>query len=72
MVSELVDFWKKNIPEVFELLISDEFFLPFSELMEREIFTKKRHENKVTFADAKKVREILIEKRVLRSLFVSR
>ena len=67
-----MDFWKKNIPEVFELLISDEFFLPFSELMEREIFTKKRHENKVTFADAKKVREVFIESNnLLRLIFSS-
>lgn len=59
LVSGLVQFWEKNTPETFSVLISDEFFLPFSELMEREIFTKKRHEKKVTFSDAKKTREIL-------------
>mgnify|MGYP006371715889 CR=1 FL=1 len=72
LVSELVNFWKRNTSEVFELLISDEFFLPFSELMEREIFTKKRHENKVTFGDVKKVREVLIESNnLLRLIFSS-
>lgn len=40
--------------------------------MDREIFTKKRHENKVTFADAKKVREVLIESNnLLRLIFSS-
>ncbi len=72
VVSELVDFWKKEIPLIFQFLLSDSFFLPFSELMEREIFTKKRHEKKVTFGDVKKVREVLMERKILRSLFFSR
>lgn len=59
-VVELVNFWKKEIPEIFSMLVSDVFFLPFSELMEREIFTKKRHEKKVTFGDVKKTREIFL------------
>lgn len=59
-VNELVDFWKKENPGIFDILVSDAFFLPFSELMEREIFTKKRHEKKVTFGDVKQTREILI------------
>ncbi len=60
-IVELVNFWKNEIPETFNILISDEFFLSFSELMDREIFSKKRHEKKVTFSDVKKLREILIE-----------
>ncbi|NRH20426.1 hypothetical protein HOO68_00060 [Candidatus Gracilibacteria bacterium] len=72
LLSDLISFWRNNIPEVFDILVSDEFFLPFSELMDREIFTKKRHENKVTFADAKKVREVLIESNnLLRLIFSS-
>lgn len=59
-ISGIVDFWKAKVPEVLATLVSDEFFLPFSLLMEREIFTKKRHENKVTFSDVKKTREILL------------
>ena len=55
-VSALVEFWKKEIPEILATLVSDAFFLPFSLLMEREIFTKKRHEKKVTFSDVKKTR----------------
>ncbi len=61
LVSGLVHFWKEKIPEILQVLISDEFFLPFSELMEREIFTKKRHEKKVTFSDVKKVREVMVQ-----------
>lgn len=72
IVFDLISFWKKSTSEVFELLISDEFFLPFAELMEREIFTKKRHENKVTFGDVKKVREVLVEpNNLLRLIFSS-
>ena len=54
--THLVDFWKSHDYTLLEVLISDEFFLPFSQLMEREIFSKKRHEKKVSFADAKIVR----------------
>lgn len=59
LLSELVEFWKKEIPQVFVTLVSDGFFLPFSELMEREIFTKKRHDKKVTFGDAKKTKDVM-------------
>ena len=55
---DLLDFWKLHNPATLEILISDDFFLPFSRLMEREIFSKKRHEKKVSFADAKIAREI--------------
>lgn len=63
-VSELVDFWKVKFPEILATLVSDDFFLPFSELMNREIFTKKRHENKVTFSDVK-IAKISINKLLL-------
>lgn len=69
VVSGIVDFWNKKSPEILTILISDDFFVPFSELMNREIFTKKRHETKVTFSDVKKTREILIEKGILLFLF---
>lgn len=68
-VMELVNFWKGEIPKTFNILISDEFFLSFSLLMDREIFSKKRHEKKVTFSDVKKVREVLIEDKNLLLLF---
>lgn len=56
ILGDLMNYWKKYIPELLETLTSDAFFLPFSELMSREIFSKKRHEKKVTFSDAKMVR----------------
>lgn len=69
LVTELVNFWKNEIPETFNILISDEFFLSFSELMDREIFSKKRHEKKVTFSDVKRLRQILNQDGILKYLF---
>jgi hypothetical protein len=59
-IAVLVDYWKGEFPEILEVLISDNFFLPFSFLMKEEIFSKKRHDKKVSFRDAKKTREIII------------
>lgn len=59
ILGDLVNYWRKNIPELLETLTSDIFFLPLSELMDREIFSKKRHEKKVTFSDAKAIRDRL-------------
>ncbi len=56
LISTLVSYWKQETPKLLETLTSDVFFIPFSELMSREIFSKKRHEKKVTFSDAKIVR----------------
>lgn len=69
LVTELVNSWKNEIPETFNILISDEFFLSFSELMDREIFSKKRHEKKVTFSDVKRLRQILNQDGILKYLF---
>lgn len=69
LVTELVNFWKNEIPETFNILISDEFFLSFSELMDQEIFSKKRHEKKVTFSDVKRLRQILNQDGILKYLF---
>lgn len=60
IVGNLLEYWSTKIPNILTLLISDEFFLPFAEIMEREVFSKKRHENKVSFVDAKSTREILV------------
>lgn len=46
-----------------DILLTDEFFIPFTELMEREVFTRKRHESKVNYSDAKRIREVLIEEK---------
>jgi hypothetical protein len=72
LLLDLIAFWKRDSINCIDNLISDTFFLPFQELMNREIFTKKRHEAKVSYADAKLVREIFLEKRNLLFLFETR
>lgn len=59
MISELIDYWRSHIPNYYKIVSSDSFFLPLSELMQDEIFSKKRHEKKVSFRDAQNTREIL-------------
>jgi hypothetical protein len=56
----LVTYWKEYNPTLIEVLVSDTFFVPFTELIEREVFTRKRHESKVTYSDAKIIREVMI------------
>lgn len=63
----LIDFWKKNIPEIFESLVSEKFFGEFTELIDRELFTRKRHESKVSYGDAQKIREIMIDETMTKS-----
>lgn len=57
----IISFWKESFPNTFEVLVSEEFFSEFTELMDRELFTRKRHESKVTYSDAQKIREIMID-----------
>ena len=52
-----------------DTLVSDEFFLPFESLMEREIFSRKRHKSKVTYSDARFVRDTLIDTNRGKGLF---
>lgn len=60
LVGILVSFWKNEYPKMLGLIISDVFLSGFSDLMNREIFSKKRHEKKVSYSDAKVTRDILI------------
>ncbi len=60
LLENLTKAWKEQDQKLFDTLTSDIFFLPFSELMSREIFSKKRHEKKVTFSDARVIRETLV------------
>ena len=53
-------FWKTSFPDLFAYMISDEFFESFDTLVAREIWSKKRHEKKVTFTDARVLRESFI------------
>lgn len=73
VLKELLLFWKMKYSDILDALVSDEFFIPFQSLVEREIFSRKRHECKVTYADARFTRDILIgtngEKGLFESIF---
>lgn len=45
--------------ELYDILLSDAFFLPFEKLIFSEVFGKKRHEKKISYKDAENAREIL-------------
>lgn len=60
LLRHFVDFSKSHESTLFDALVSDAFFLLFSELIDLEIFSKKRHEKKVTFSDVKKLKEIFL------------
>ncbi len=60
ILCNLVTYWKEHNSALLAVLISDTFFVPFTELIEREVFTRKRHESKVTYSDAKIIREVMI------------
>lgn len=63
----LVSFWKDQNSNMVDILVSDELFAPFTELMEREVFTRKRHESKVNYSDAKRIREVMIDETIRKS-----
>lgn len=56
----LVDYWTKEHPGLVDMLQSDVFWIPFSSIMEREIWSKKRHESKVNYSDARITRDIML------------
>jgi hypothetical protein len=61
LLYDLIQFWKNEKGELFHTLISDTFFSPFSLLIDREVFSKKRHESKVTFSDVKVMKEAVLQ-----------
>ncbi|MBC7503985.1 hypothetical protein H7169_03360 [Candidatus Gracilibacteria bacterium] len=61
MTEHLIIYWQKEIPNTLELLISDNCYIPFSELVELEVFSRKRHEGKVSYNDAKRIREVMVD-----------
>ncbi len=66
-LSDLLSFWKNQNSNMFDILISDELYSSFTEVMEREVFTRKRHESKVNYTDAKRIREIMIDESTRKS-----
>lgn len=71
LILDLAVYWKESIPHIFWLLLSQSFFDWLATLMNREIFTKKRHETKVTYSDAKKIREVLLDDSLLKNIFLA-
>jgi hypothetical protein len=53
-----------------ETCITDPFYSGFREVIELEVFGKKRHESKISYSDAKKVREILLSSHKNNSLVI--
>jgi hypothetical protein len=61
MTEDLISYWQKEIPNIFRTLISDECFSPFSDLISLEVFSRKRHEGKVSYSDAQRIREVMVD-----------
>lgn len=68
MTESLISYWKSEIPNIFSTLISDECFVPFSDLIALEVFSRKRHEGKVNYSDAEKIREVMVDASSRKSL----
>ncbi len=68
MTESLVSYWQSEIPNIFRTLTSDECFVPFSDLIALEVFSRKRHEGKVNYSDAKRIREVMVDATTQKSL----
>lgn len=56
----LADSIKKEKPHIADILFVPEFIERFETLIDMEVFGRKRHEQKISYTDAKRVREILV------------
>lgn len=61
MTANLITYWQKEIPKTLNTLVSDECFSPFRDLIELEVFSRKRHEGKVSYGDAQQIRAVMID-----------
>lgn len=66
------DFLTQEIPIVRSCLISDDFFLAFSTMIESEVFSRKRHEGKVSYNEAKQTRALMVGNYQVKSAILSR
>jgi hypothetical protein len=57
----LLEYLSENHESLLEICVTDPFFSGFSELISLEVFSRKRHDNKISYADAKRVREICVD-----------
>jgi hypothetical protein len=56
-----LSYMSEHHESLLETCIADPFFSGFSELISLEVFGRKRHDTKISYADARRVREISIE-----------
>ncbi len=61
ITSSLISYWQSEIPTTLDTLISDTCFVPFSDLIALEVFSRKRHEGKVNYSDAQSTREVMVD-----------
>ncbi len=61
MTDSLISYWQKEIPSILVLLTSDDCFIPFRDLIDLEVFSRKRHEGKVNYSDAQSTREAMVD-----------
>ena len=61
MTESLISYWQSEIPNTLDTLISDTCFVPFSDLIALEVFSRKRHESKVNYSDAQRIREVMVD-----------
>jgi hypothetical protein len=62
LVLSIETYLQKNLPEIYEIIISDIFFQNTEKLVQMEIFGKKRHAYKISYIEVKSLRKILLEK----------
>lgn len=56
----LADSIKKEKPRLASIIFSDDFLHRFETLIDMEVFGRKRHDQKISYTDARRVREILV------------
>ena len=69
----LLQYMTEKYKNLLDTCIMDPFFSGFSELISLEVFGRKRHDTKISYADAKRVRELCMQedssKSIIHALF---
>lgn len=58
--NEWIIFLKQKIPSIFQLLQKNEFMNSYKQLMNLEVFWKKRHSEKISYSETKLARSLII------------
>lgn len=64
----LLSYLTEHHERLLELCITDPVFSSFSELISLEVFGRKRHDTKISYSDARRVREIIVGNYDIKSL----